>query len=335
MEHNTLLIIEENEDGEEGEKEAHEKPKLKLAMASKRLKEEFFRENEINKTTETMNEDYETQIDRSLLEMEQTIGRAYNSDSDSDDEELSTPNGNDEDELGAASSYGQQVPSMLLPFFERRRLSECKEESETDEEPDDDDSTPTKPTIIITETNGTTHQPVDVAPQANRFVVTKAKEEEIQQHTPVKQPVSILKKTPSPPSHQKSLNATHSPKNVRYEAGALRFVSSEKNSHTIHFPCSSDRANVKSFFSPQGILSPRIDKRYFDSSLVEVRASQTTLDTNSTKSLDDNNTRAVNADVWIKRSDPKQDDKISVSSSDSNSITESNRRADVRERERV
>lgn len=380
MENNTLLIIEEND---KQTKETKENPssRLKLAMASRKLKEEFFRENEINITTELMNEDYENQIDESILEMEQKIGRAYNSDSDSSDDDLSTPsNGNcdeydiasreksinlDDDNVtlrssspSSSSSYAQQVPSILLPFFERRRLSECIEESETD---DDDDDTvekkkPAQPTIIVTTTNGTTHKveilPTTVAVAAtNRFVVTKAKENEIPNNNSNNidssdnndnsnsssiQPVSILKKTPSPPSHQKVLLAHSSPKKIRYEAAtALKRVTAEKNSHTIHFPCPSgthDRTNVKSFFSPQGILNRHLDKRYFDTSLVEVRTSQNQL-TTSTKSLDGSNTRPLNNDIWIKRNDINQSnsaavDKISLSS-DSDSITSSNRKVDV------
>ncbi|KAG5679544.1 hypothetical protein PVAND_009104 [Polypedilum vanderplanki] len=333
---NTLLITEENENTETKETEDENPVKLKVAMANKRLKEEFFRENEINMTTETMNEEYENQIDQSIMDME-NIGHTYNSsDSEDDDDEENILN---DDDMKMRATYGQQVPPILMPFYERRRLSECKEESETDDENEDEKTI--KPTIIITTTNGTAQQvPIsdDVSQTTTtattrRFVVTKTKEEEIQispaiTSSLVKQPVSILKKSPSPPSYQKSLNMSHSPKNVRYEANALKFVPAEKNSHTIHFPCSNDRANVKNFFSPQGILSPRIDKRFFDTSLVEIRTSQNQL-ANSTKSLDDGGSCQPNSDIWIKRNDSKKsnivDDKISISSSDSNSITENNR----------
>lgn len=334
MENNTLLIIEEN-DKETKTSEKNPSAKLKLALANKKLKEKFFQdENEINKTTESMNEEYEKQIDESILEMEHAIGQTYSSDSEIEDE-FAPSNGNcmTDDNADVSLTYGQQVPALILPFFERRRLSECKEESETDEEIE----ISPKPTIIITSTNGTTLKPdvPEVAAVTNRrFTVTKTKEEGINSNSNVSAvpTPSILKKTPSPPSQPKVIQI-NSPKKIRYEAEALRDISAEKNSHTIHFPCSSGpmiaRADVKSFFSPQGILNPHLDKRYFDTSLVEVRASQNQL-ANSTKSLDDSNIRPL-SDIWIKRTDSKQpnliSDKISVSS---DSITEkSNRRVDV------
>lgn len=310
---NTLLIIEEHENGTKAEeKEENPAAKLKLALANKKLKEDFFKENEINKTAEIVNDDFENEIDQSIMEMEQSVGTTYESDSDD------APNGNlskphatsssaedsedDEATVSAKNSkliessvlqrqlyddYQSHSTSMMLPFYERRRLSECKEESESDEEVE-------APAIVVT-----------AAPPKKRFTVTKTQEEP--EATPVKQPVSILKKTPSPPSNQKVL-VTHSPKKIRYEAAALKDVSAQKNSQTIHFPCSPEKANVKSIFSPQGFLNPHLDRRYFDTSLVEVRASQTL--TNSSKSLDDKSSRQLDDNVWIKR----KEGEVSVSS---------------------
>jgi hypothetical protein len=261
--------------------------KLKLALANKKLKEDFFKENEINKTTEIINDDFENEIDQSMLQMEESVDAIYDSDSDE------TPNGNsskrqdsDEDEAVSAKNSSLIESSVLqrrlyddyqhslLPFYERRRLSECIEESESDEEVAAPEPAPAQP--------------------KKRFTVTKTQEHP---ETP-KIPVSILKKTPSPPSNQKVL-VTHSPKKIRYEAAALKDVSAEKNSQTIHFPCSPQKANVKSFFSPQGFLNPHLDKQFFDTSLVEVRASQTL--TTSSKSLDDKGSRQLDDNVWIKR----------------------------------
>lgn len=329
---NTLLIIEESDD--EKTKEENPAVKLKLALANKKLRDDFFKENEINKTTEIINDDFENEIDESILKMEQTVGTAYDSDSDA----AATSNGNnkkrrtgsssstssedlEEDESTISAKNTKLIESSVLqrnmyddyvhsnsvtfPFYERRRLSECKEESETDEEVE------VKPPVTV--------EAEIEAPPKKRFTVTKANDE-----TPPKQPVSILKKTPSPPSNQKLL-ATHSPKKIRYEAGALKDVSAHKNSQTIHFPCTSaavERANVKSFFSPQGFLKPHLDRRYYDTSLVEVRASQTL--NNSSKSLDnEKGNRVVDDNVWIKRNQKKStDDKISISS---DSLDRSNR----------
>lgn len=297
---NTLLIIEEHENGTKTQ-EKKENPAanlLKLALASKKLKEDFFKDNEINKTTETINDDFENEIDQSILEMEQSVGLTYDSDNDE------PPNGNftkrratssstedsDDDEATVSAKNSkliessvlqrrlyddyQQSTSVMLPFYERRRLSECKEESESEDEPE----------VVV------------AAPPKKRFTVTKAQEEPAT--TPIKQPVSILKKTPSPPSNQKVL-ITHSPKKIRYEAAALKDVSAQKNSQTIHFPCSPEKTNIKSIFSPQGLLNPHLDRRYFDTSLVEVRASQTLTD--SSKSLNDKGSRQLDDNVWIKR----------------------------------
>lgn len=330
---NTLLIIEERDNGKKAAKEENSSSRLKLAMANKKLKEDFFKDNEINKTTEIINDDFENEIDQSILEMEHQVGLTYDSDG-----EPAHSNGNyskrhahssssnsssDEDEASISAKNSQliessvlqrrmldeyhQVPSILMPFYGRRRLSECKEESESDEEVE----APAQPAITVTATNGTSV--MQAAGPKKRFIVTKT--EELPEESPVKQPVSILKKTPSPPSNQKVL-LTPSPKKIRYEAAALRDVSAQKNSQTIHFPCSSgvlERENVKSFFSPQGFLQPHLDRRYFDTSLVEVRASQTL--NNSSKSLDDRGSRQLDDNVWIRRKEAKPaEDKISVSS---------------------
>lgn len=314
---NTLLIIEEN-DGMKARKEIST-GKLKLAQANKKLKDNFFKDNEINKAAEIVDDEFENEIDDSMQKMEETVGLHYDSDSDTGP---TTSNGtynkkSSNNETNAISTTNSKLiessvlqrntyedyvysSSVNFPFYERRRLSECKEESETDEEVE-------MPAAVIE------------APPKKRFTVTKANDE-----TPPKQPVSILKKTPSPPSNQKLL-ANHSPKKIRYEAGALKDVSAQKNSQTIHFPCTSaavERANVKSFFSPQGFLNPHLDRRYFDTSLVEVRASQTL--NNSTKSLDnEKSNRVLDENVWIKRNQAKSaDDKISISS---DSIDKNNR----------
>lgn len=332
---NALLIIEES-DGKRAQKE-DSTAKLKLALASKKLKDDFFKDNEINKTAEIFNDDFENEIDESISQMEQTVGLTYDS-----DDEAATSNGNhskrranstsssgscDTDDEAAMSAKNsqliessvlqrkmydeyQQASSVMLPFYERRRLSECKEESESDSD-EELEAAPSTPTIVITPTNG-------AAPK-KRFTVTKTVVAKAIVESPVKQPVSILKKTPSPPSNQKILL-----KKIRYEASALKNVSPHKNAQTIHFPCTSaaiERANVKSFFSPQGFLNPHLDPRFFDTSLVEVRASQTLND--SSKSLDDKGTRQLDDNVWIKRRDKAAvDDKISISS---DSIDRNNR----------
>lgn len=301
---NTLLIIEESDNDQKTQKE-DPAARLKLALANKKLKDDFFKENEINQTTEIINDDFENEIDKSIMQMEQTVGLTYESGSE---DEPATSNGvshkreansyssssDSEDEGSVSITNNQLIEAMaqhqvIMPFYERRRLSECIEESESDEEV----QATVKSAIKIT--------PV-VAPPKQRFTVTKAQEEPVVESPPAKQqPVSILKKTPSPPSNPKIL-ITQSPKKIRYEAAALKDVPAQKNSQTIHFPCTAaaiERANLKSFFSPQGFLNPHLDPRYFDTSLVEVRASQTL--TESSKSLNDKGSRQLDDNVWIKR----------------------------------
>jgi hypothetical protein len=296
MEHdNTLLIIEESDNDTKPQKKEEETSvtKLKLALASKKLKEDFFKENEINKTAEIINDDFENEIDQSILEMEESVGLTYESDSDDGRRKRGDSESSDDDATVSAKNTKliessvlqrrlyddhQQSSSVMLPFYERRRLSECKEESESDEEIE-------VPEIIVTEI---------AVPTKKRFTVTKTQE---LPETP-KTPISILKKTPSPPTNQK---IQHSPKKIRYEAAALKDVSAQKNSQTIHFPCSPEKANVKSIFSPQGFLNPHLDRRYFDTSMVEVRASQTLTD--SSKSLNDKGSRQLDDNVWIKRNE--------------------------------
>lgn len=319
---NALLIIEESDNDK---KEEISTAKLKLALANKKLKDDFFKENEINKTTEIFNDDFENEIDQSILKMEATVGLTYDS---SSDDEAATSNGKhskrrtnsssstDSEDEGTISAKNSQLiessvlqrksehaASIMMPFYERRRLSECIEESESDEEVEP----PAKPVIIVTPTTPS----AQASAPKQRFTVTRTNVETVDA---VKQPVSILKKTPSPPSNQKLLISS-SPKKIRYEAEGLKDVSAQKNSQTIHFPCTSgvsERKNVKTFFSPQGFLNPHLDKRYFDTSLVEVRASQTL--TNSSKSLDDRGSRQLDDNVWIKRNNAKPGDGVKVSS---------------------
>lgn len=347
MENNTLLIVEENDDSEtatstsKNEEDENTGSRLKLAMKNKKLKEDFFKESRKTHTVETMNEDYENEIDKSILDLEDNASLVYSSDEE-DGDSLPSNGTLNSDENGEYdvnlleksslrnSSYGQQVPSILLPFYERRRLSECKEESETDEESE----VAPQPAITVTSTNGITHQ-TEVVPK-KRFVVTKANDDHMSapNQQQGQQPVSILKKTPSPPSHQKLLHQQSPKKIIRYEAEMALKDYSAKNSHTIHFPCSPsaiNRTNIKNIFSPQGTLNPHLDKRYFDTSLVEVRTSQNQLAT-STKSLDDSGSQPLN-DVWIKRTDFKHSnaiyDKISVSSDSITSSKSGSRKADV------
>lgn len=169
---------------------------------------------------------------------------------------------------------------LLIPYQERRRLSECKEEDETiiEESPDNKYKirirSPTEqatPPIHADSIVGTAATQISVT--KHKFIVTKTEDD-------------------IPP---------------RPEAEHLRHMTAKQNAATIHFPCSSSikassqqRPSLNSlFFSPDRQFSPHLDKRYFDTSLVEIRAinSTTTLDNQSTSAND----KVVDNMVWLPR----------------------------------
>lgn len=298
----SLLIIEENDvvNEEKTQKKEIDPVELKLAMRNKQLKDEFLKE----KSSEIANDDFDNEIEQSLEEMEKSVGEHFGSEeesSETEDEEMSK-----KQYRAVEALLQKRLQDNFFPFYERRRLSQCKEESESDEEAESS----SKPKIVVSPTNDS-----EIL-QRNRFMITKTKDVDDYE----KQPVSILKKTPktpSPPTNQRSIH--NSPKKIRYEATeALRNVSSDKNSNTIHFPCSagvSQRTNATNMFTE--LFNPHLDRRYFDTSLVEVRTSQQALST-STKSLDDRGGKEVAEvvnDIWVKRPDYKpQEKKVNLSS---------------------
>lgn len=133
------------------------------------------------------------------------------------------------------------APTFLMPFQERRRLSQCKEEDEEEER-------------TSKQITGVRH----------KFIVTKTSDVQ-----------------------------------ARPEAKNLVKMTAKQNAATIHFPCSSanQRSSVQDvFFSPQHEINPHMDRRYFDTSLVEIRSHNT-----STRSLGKSNEH-VDGNVWVPRS---------------------------------
>lgn len=301
---NSLLIIEENDivqqKTQEEKEEIDQASRLKLAMRNKKLKDDFLRAN-------SPLDEYDDEIEKSIMDMEKSVGEQVTSESESETDNEDGVNKEQSRLIEAHILKKNFYDHLLLPFHERRRLSQCKEESESDDEAGG--STTKAPKIIITPTSET--ETVREVVKQTRFIVTRTKEDTpapiatIEEVAPTEtKPVSILKKSPSPPDQKKLL--TNSPKKIRIEAGALlKNVTSEKNSNTIHFPSStgvSQRTNVKNFFTD--VLNPHLDRRYFDSSLVEIRASQQTL-SDSLKALNDSSSTPVHIvdDVWVKRPD--------------------------------
>lgn len=188
------------------------------------------------------------------------------------------------------------VHPSVLPFAVRRRLSECVEEDEEDDKHHSSNyakqSTAAagvcKIKITPPPTNGNSPQKTEVSTpvRKSRFSVTKASE------LPQLRPESI---------NLRPLTAAH-------------------NSQTIHFPCSQfnpDRTSLMSMFSPESpLLNRHLDKRFFDTSLVEIRpiTSSITSATGIGVSSDDSpgsstsstskNTMPFELDeVWVKRSE--------------------------------
>ncbi|XP_055606698.1 uncharacterized protein LOC129754581 isoform X2 [Uranotaenia lowii] len=142
-------------------------------------------------------------------------------------------------------------PPLVLPFANRRRLSECLEEDEEEEKPLNSNGTknghnPTNSNNATSNgSNGKSPSKSEAQPEVrkSRFQVTKTND--------------------LPQLRPESLN--------------LRPLTAAHNSQTIHFPCSQfntpiDRNSLKSIFSPESPFpNPHMDKRFFDTSLVEIR----------------------------------------------------------------
>lgn len=245
-------------------------------------KQQFDEDNEVNLTMEMLSDDFEKNIDESMNDLEsldhlerhdseadiiedkliawpgnstkrtsqptnhvefceRRISASSESSNNSDNEEESSYRTTEEiDPFRSPESKNQNIlwRPLSIPFQERRRLSQCKEE-------DEDDS----------ERNGNS----TVSGRKHKFIVTKTNL-------------------------------------MRPEAEKLINVSAKQNAATIHFPCSSvdQRASLASVFMKKDI-NPHLDKRYFDTSLVEIRSVN-----GSTKSLNKSDNVTDNT-VWVPR----------------------------------
>ncbi|XP_062560855.1 uncharacterized protein LOC134225082 isoform X2 [Armigeres subalbatus] len=186
------------------------------------------------------------------------------------------------------------VHPSVLPFAVRRRLSECVEEDEEEDKhhaaKHNTDITSVGATKNIpSPTNGKsptiTEEPTAV--RKSRFMVTKASE--------------------LPQLRPESIN--------------LRPMTAAQNSQTIHFPCSQfspDRTSLRSIFSPESspFPNPHLDKRFFDTSLVEIRpiTDSITSSTGIGASPEDSTSSSASStsknpmpfeldEVWVKRAD--------------------------------
>ncbi|XP_058821714.1 uncharacterized protein LOC131683614 isoform X1 [Topomyia yanbarensis] len=186
--------------------------------------------------------------------------------------------------------------SLLLRFGERRRLSECLEEDEDEDKPLTSNgrkdlhgvSTNRKiPQIKINNLNISPEGADPTVVRKSRFMVTKASE--------------------LPQLRPESVN--------------LRPLTAAQNSQTIHFPCSQltspgSRMSLKSIFTPESPFpNPHMDKRFFDTSLVEIRPLTTSItsvtevglskvdDTSISSGTNCKNIPFELDEVWVKRAD--------------------------------
>lgn len=84
---------------------------------------------------------------------------------------------------------------------------------------------------------------------------------------------------------------------LRPEAENLRNLTEKSNAATIHFPCSSGVSHKKPLagvFASNASFEPHLDRRFFDSSMVEVRIKNSTQSLNSTPEKVDRN-------IWERR----------------------------------
>lgn len=263
------------------------------------------RENEKTKKIYNSNETYhqndlfERQIEESLEDIDGHV--VIDSDSDFEDNhfsdwsrnskvksQFSSPESLSDDDL-TMDTKGSSAPveavniktafPPILPFVAKRRLSECKEEEEEDQ------FTPPKSSFTSKEIAGTTR----------KFIVTKT-----EQIIPIPEVVVSEPQSPHPQARPEAVN--------------LRNMTAKMNSQTIHFPCSTpSRAAIQNIFSPVcGKMTPHLDSRFFDSSMVEIRQSTNSVDkvdgddSVSSSNNDIGPEQKANLDeVWIKRADPE------------------------------
>ncbi|XP_050087599.1 uncharacterized protein LOC126572389 [Anopheles aquasalis] len=223
--------------------------------------------------------------------------------------------------------FGSASLPKVLPYYVRRRLSECREEDEEDEKIQPPAQPANVPSIVVANSNGRTavlhsgsagggliqatsaafggnqHDEESVVPRKSRFMVTRTLEQQQQQQQ------------------------QHTIPQLRPETINLLPVSASQNSQTIHFPCSSatqyaanQRTSLRAIFTPASPLAtPHLDRRFFDTSLVEIRpltTSRTSLTAQDGVLQDTTATQAGTPsaqnipfeldEVWVKRPDPVQ-----------------------------
>lgn len=165
------------------------------------------------------------------------------------------------------------LPSRNLPFpfVERRRLSECREEDEDEEKGRDNSATiPSVPEGSVRgdgSISGSEKSLSETSSTSSRNIVTEH----------------------AGPTHKFLVSKTQIPP-------AMRRRQYHPN-NTVHFPATDPRKpHVHTIFNRVSPLpSPHLDKRFFDSSLIEMKSlasSSSTVDNDSSE------------DIWVRRPEP-------------------------------
>lgn len=181
-----------------------------------------------------------------------------------------------------------------LPFSERRRLSQCREEDEDDEKKDNDHL----PSILSAFSEITLKESLIAIVKDNDALVSDIKNNtavDLESKSVEKAEVSDgsdpPKRTVQGPRHKFLVTTTEPPTVLSPVERALR--SQVHNAHTVHFGTKGAeelRPSVRSIFTGQNLHR---DKNYFDSSLIEIRS---TVDAEPSSA----------EDIWVKRADVKQ-----------------------------
>lgn len=181
-----------------------------------------------------------------------------------------------------------------FPFPERRRLSQCREEDEDDERKESDILTPnvwlqTKADIVprdnlalesiqnLSFSNATADKNANVVSEitiVDSKIVSEGKDPPKRTVMGARHKFLVTTTPPAPPTIERVLRAQ------------------VHNAHTVHFGtkgAEEQRPNVRSIFEKQNLHH---DKKYFDSSLIEIRSKVDEVLTSS-------------EDIWVKRTEEK------------------------------
>uniref|UniRef100_A0A2M4CIE8 Putative 5'-amp-activated protein kinase gamma subunit n=1 Tax=Anopheles darlingi TaxID=43151 RepID=A0A2M4CIE8_ANODA len=228
--------------------------------------------------------------------------------------------------------FGSASLPKVLPYYVRRRLSECREEDEEDEK-----TLPSQPanvpSIVVANSNGRTAvlhsgsgsiQATNTTSGANSSAMVQD-DEELSSVVPRKSRFMVTRTLEQQQQQQQQTIPQLRPETIN-----LLPVSASQNSQTIHFPCSAtqyaanQRTSLRAIFTPASPLAtPHLDRRFFDTSLVEIRPLATSRSSltaegvpqdtlvQTAASTQGGTTSAQNIpfeldEVWVKRPDPVQ-----------------------------